>query len=508
MSDPPILFRLNGATVPRVHFADVSIRDVLGAQPNTATLVVHETAPSIGSAIEIGIGSFAPGDLLFAGEIQHLASSYESQATDALARWPADLIDYTFALSKRRPLASYVQQSATTIAQDLVSRYAPGFSAAGVVANLPLVTINFDGSQTLMEAITAIAQVINGRAKVDYSRTLHLYLPPQTYAPDPEPLTYENPPLNTPPIAFDVDLSQVRTRVYGRGYGEKVPTAVGASETILPITDGATFTATGGKAITGLTADGAKTQVISYTSVARVIGGSIVGGSAAPSGALLATPQPGTGLASGTYQWAYTWVTASGETVPSPVATAVTGAVAPPTTHPTLPGEPAIGNGPEPGVHRYGLTFVSGSGETTVLTSTNQVTTYDDGAPPPPGTASQVPGGNNSGAWPIGARVKYALTCVWAGGETVVGKGAKEVTETAGAGGIYACSIRLDNIPIPPAGVTSKTIYRYVNGTPGTKRVTDVSFTWVIDDGFQPWQGGSPTGSGTVRHRTVAISGL
>jgi len=510
MSLPDILFRLNGTIVPVVKFADVTIRDILGAQPNTATILFLENEPVAGAAIEIGVGSFTLADLIFAGEVQQQAQTYEARTMVVTTRYPADLIDWTFQFNKRRPIASYVAQSATAIAQDLVSTFAPsGFTSSNVQTGLPVLTINFDGSQTLMEAINELAKLINGRTKIDYGRNVHLYLPPEAGVSNPDPLTLANPPLNNPPIQFDTDLSQVRTRVYGRGYGENVPIAVAAGETIIPITDGATFTATGGKAIAGTTADGAKTKVVQYTGIQLGGAGSVVGGSIAPAVAPVGTPQPGTGLGSGTYKYAYTWITASGESVPSPLATVTTGAIAAPSVHPTLPSQPSVGNGPDPGVHMYGLTFMSGTGETTVWTSTNNVTTFDDPTNPAPGTASEG-GGNNSGLWPVGADVYYVMTYTWSGGETGAGFSTNHITATVASPGPYAKTIVLSGIPVPGAGVTQKTIYRIVNGVAQGKNVMAVNVTGVTDavgTGFTQGTFTLPS-AGTMPHRVVPITGI
>src|SRR5262245_32447914 len=266
--DPTLLVLVNGYPGPKVRFSSLSLHDVLGAQPNTGSIVFETDVPA-GSAVTITHqGSrLMPGNLLFGGQVQNSTRTYQSRPIDALTTWPSALVDHTFAANKRRPFGHYVTVSATTIAQQLIATYAPGFSASYVQAGLPPVTVNFDGTSPLVSCLNQLATLCEGRCKVDYLRRVHLYLPPEPNVPAPDAITRTNPPLNNPPIQFEVDLSQVRTRVYGKGHGETIPTDVLANETILPVNDTAFFSATGGQAITGVTSEGAQTQILTYTGI-------------------------------------------------------------------------------------------------------------------------------------------------------------------------------------------------------------------------------------------------
>src|SRR5262245_5908206 len=238
---PAILIIVNGAGAARVRFPSISIHDVLGAQPNTASLTFEGNEVPTGSAIQIGYQSLAPADILFSGEVQNSTRTYESKP--AIVSWPASLIDQTFAANKRRPIARYENVSITTIAQQLISTYAPGFTSGGVQAGLPATTINFDGSEPLVSCLNALATLCEGRCKVDYQRIVHLFVPPEPNVPPPDPLDPTHPPLNTPPIAFELDLSQVRTRVYGMGHGEPVLADIPAAAALwtLPVKDQSMF---------------------------------------------------------------------------------------------------------------------------------------------------------------------------------------------------------------------------------------------------------------------------
>jgi hypothetical protein len=69
-------------------------------------------------------------------------------------------------------------------------------------------------------------------------------------------------------------------------------------------------------------------------------------------------------LGLGLYKYAVTFGTAAGESLPSPLASVVTGVIAAPTSAPT-PGTPTPGPGLDPGVHQYAVTFTTAAGETT-----------------------------------------------------------------------------------------------------------------------------------------------
>lgn len=322
-----MLFLLDGAlSTARIRFpGGLSIRDVLGAQPNTGNVLFDTSPPTAGQAITIGLGSLDPDRLLFGGEIQFLDESYELRKD--LEVWPCNLVDHTFAINKRRPFGTWVNTSVTTIAQYCVAVFAPGFTANHVQAGLPAISINFDGTDDFMSCMSRLASSINGRTKVDYLRDLHLFITEAVDAPDP--IDNDHPVLNDPPMRFSTDLSQCRTRVYGKGHGEALLSDVLASEWILPVADSVMFNDQGGQVVLGTTADGAQTQILSYAGIHRGSGGGLVGPGAQPSSAPFVTLANGTGIETGLHDYAITFVTASGESLPSPRKTIDVGHEAP-----------------------------------------------------------------------------------------------------------------------------------------------------------------------------------
>jgi hypothetical protein len=318
----------------RVRMAGFTIHDALNEAPNTCTLTVDGTAPVTGQDLRVTVNSDAPV-LLFNGTLQTVDLSYEGKPTQLA--WACTAVDDTARANRKRPFGTWTNISATTIAQSLVTTFAPGFTSTHVEAALPLVSITFDGSQSFSGCLASLAQLIGGYFYWE-DLDLHFFL---TEATD-QPLDLDSTPgrfLDDPPIKAESDDSQLRTRVYGKGHGEATTADVAALETIIPIEDAVMFNLLGGQAIAGTIPDGAQSQILTYTGIQLGGVGSLVGNGATPSTAPGLTLVDGAGIEVGLHQGAYTWVTAQGETLPSPVRTVTTtaaSAITDPTVAPTL----------------------------------------------------------------------------------------------------------------------------------------------------------------------------
>ncbi len=319
-----------GVLATGVRREGMTIRDVVNETPSTLTFLKDGTAPEAGQAIRVTINFNAPR-LLFAGVIQTVVATYEA-GNPANRVWSCTAIDDLAKLERRRPFGTWTSTSATTVAQALIASYAPGFSAAGVQAGLPPITITLDGSEGWDGALKQIAAQIGGYFYVE-DGVVHLFQTEATDAPDDIDGSPQRP-FTEPAVTVERDLSQLRTRVYGRGHGEATPTDVGISETILPIANATMFNTAGGKAI-------ADTQRLDYTGVQAGGAGSLVGPAATPSAALNAAVAVGAGIDVGAHDYAYTWATAAGETLPSPIKSLLIGA---PTTPANAPSVAATGS--------------------------------------------------------------------------------------------------------------------------------------------------------------------
>jgi hypothetical protein len=422
----------------RVLYKSLTIRDIVYDTPNTCALTLFGAAPHVGAPIEVWINRNAP-QLLFNGELQTVEQTYKGRPTTVIH--PVTAIDDTARANRRRPLRPYVNVSASTIAQDLIATYAPGFSTAGVEANLPAVTINFDGSEGGMKGcLTALAKLIGGYWYFE-AKTLYLFVTPP--GPSPDPID-ETPGrfLHDPAITWSIDKSQVRTRVYGKGASTRISTGIAAATDLVPLENGEMFNPAGGQAIAGLTPDGAASRVLTYTGVQLGGGGGLVGPGAAPSALLGLAPVDGTGIETGAHSYAYTFVTASGESIASaPVAVSV-GPLAYPASAP-VPAAVA-GGSVDPGTYLYVYSFVTAIGETTASPQSADVTTTPNpGGVPVPGATSAALR-HVVGNLANGATYRYQTTITTATGETLPGAASGAITPTS---------------PIWPGGVASTVDY-------------------------------------------------
>lgn len=355
---------LNGVDL-HVRKAGLTIRDVLNDAPNTCTLVCDGPVPQVSQALRVELNAGAL--VLFAGSIQTVDRSYEG-GKPALGAWPVSAIDDTARANSRRPFGTWVSTSATTIGESISADFAPDFTT-DIEAGLPDVSITFDGSETFIAALVRLANLFGGYAKVE-DGVIYLFLEDLTDSPDP--IDVDHPPLNEPPIRVTTDVSQLRTRVYGKGYGENVPSDIEAGEDILPLVNGTLFPL-GGQAITGVTPDGAQSQIIEYTGVMLGAGGTLVGPGAAPPSAPVVVLAAGSGVETGDHDYAYVFETAAGKTLPSPLATIAVGFVPVPTSAATA-GTPTTGGSMNAGSHRYYAVFRTAAGSTTAGPVSNAVT--------------------------------------------------------------------------------------------------------------------------------------
>jgi len=197
----------------RVRVAGFTIHDALNEEPNTCSFTVDGVAPTVAQTVRVTINSDTPRHL-FNGSIQTVELSYEGQPANWA--WSCQATDDLAQLDRRRPFGTWTNISATTIAQALVATFAPGFTATHVAAGLPAISINLDGTEGFSGALRQITGLIGGYFYVE-DRDLHLFLTEATDTPNPIDVSHDF--LNEPPITNTTDVSQVRTRVYGKGHG-------------------------------------------------------------------------------------------------------------------------------------------------------------------------------------------------------------------------------------------------------------------------------------------------
>jgi hypothetical protein len=190
----------------------------------------------------------------------------------------------------------------------------------------------------------------------------------------------------------------------------------------------------------------------------------VVGVVAAPASApAVGAAQVGGGMDAGSHDYVLTFLTATGETTPSPISGAVSvgpvtsGGVSPPSA--PSAGTPVAGAGPEPGQHRYLATFLNATGETTAGNSSNAVTAAVTAPIAAPSTAlSGVAEPGGAGSFLPNTTVSLLYTFMGSSGETT---GSPSVSINTLS---VASIIHLTNIPSGPPGTVARAIYHFVNG--------------------------------------------
>lgn len=487
-----VAITLAGADV-RVRVSGLSIRDVLNDSPNTCALTIDGSeAPTIAQALRISINLDAPR-VLFNGALQTVDVSFEGLPEQKV--YPATGIDDTPRANRRRPFGAWTNVSATTVVQYLVAVFAPGFTAVNVEAGLPTVSVIFDGSEGMNGALTQIANLIGGYFYWDLS-DLHFFREEASDAPD----AIDDTPgrfLNDPPITMSRDSSQLRTRQFGKGHGEALLADVGIGETIVPVSNAAAwFNAIGGHAIAG-------SQILAYAGVKVGGGGGLIGPGAAPSNAPVATLVAAAGVDSGAHDYAVSFVTALGESLPGPHATVTTGTqsatAAAPSTAPT-PGTPTAGGAVDVGTHSYATTFVTAVGETTIGPSSFNVTT-NSGLNNVSFNPTYVAGGS----LPAGTVCIWFVTLLTASGETAI---------QGGIGNTIVAGLQTANFAVPISAdprVTGRKVYRRDGAGSPKLIMTIAQNTSIVSTGDAGIAGGAVgpiVDTSNTAERTIPVTAI
>lgn len=314
----------------RVLLESLEVTDVLNESPNTCHFTCKGFLPTARQEIIITQGSKNTLERLFAGHVVSATARYVGQNPQAVL-YDVNCIDYTWQLNQFLVTKRYTNQSATAIAQAIISTFTTGFTTVNVVAGLDVVDEITFTNVPVMDAIAQLAKRVGGYCFVDYRKDVHVFLTDASVT-NPRDLTSTHPSL----LAFDVERAagEQITRVRLEGGGVNALTDVPAGETILPVDDAAWYEATGGTVLSG-------PQRITYTGVQDGSGGGLVGPGASPSSAPVATLVAAAGIESGIHSYAVAFTTSlPGESLPGPLATVthgnVSAAVTNPSTAPTL----------------------------------------------------------------------------------------------------------------------------------------------------------------------------
>ena len=303
-----------------------TIQHVLNDQADTAAFTARGWSPVAGQRIDVYSGEVDPTKQLFGGRILETTGKYLSKATNQNVVTDIQCIDPAWLLSRTKVLQLYLGLSASVVIYDLMDRFTRGFTRKNVQANLPVIDVLTFTNEDVATCLTQVCQQVGAYWFVDYANDLHVFTVGDLSA---TPIT-QDAPGETNDVAITEDLSQIATRIIGLGGGVSASVDLLAGATELPVDLGVALGQQWYPSEGGLVQIG--TQRVTYTKVRGNTGrGSILGTGNAPSVAPGLSPTAGAGLGTGTYQYAVTFKTPSGETLIGPAAAVQTGAASYPT---------------------------------------------------------------------------------------------------------------------------------------------------------------------------------
>jgi len=313
----------------------LSIVQQLDETPDTCALRVNGAVPPMGAEIVVTLGSKNRVGRLFGG---YALTEQQLYAADKPANVQAEIsaVDYTWLLGFAKVTKQYRGQSATAIIQDLIATYAAvnGFTTNAVSTTLPALDEITFTDENLPAAITRTMRRIGGYWFVDYNKNIHAWIGDDAFGgANPAALVPTHPSLAD--FRTTTEQTQGLTRVYVEGRGTRILGDVPPGETAIPVESADMFVVAAdvfAKVAFAGSVGGA--QHLTYSGVVPGGGGSLVGPGIGPSAKPTVATVPGAGLGNGVYDYAVTFVTSAGESLPGPRATISTGPVANPTEPP------------------------------------------------------------------------------------------------------------------------------------------------------------------------------
>jgi hypothetical protein len=297
-----------------------TIQHVLNDQVDTASFTAHGWTPVAGQHIAVYSGEVDPARQLFGGRILETTSRYLSKAAAPNVVTDIQCIDPTWLLSRTKVLAAYFNVSATAIIQNILAVFAR-VSGTAIVAGLPVIEVITFTNEDVPTCLTTICSMVGAYWYADFAGVVHVF----TVADQPATPITQAAAGEAGGFSLSEDLSQVATRIIGLGGGVGASVDVPAGATELPIELGIATGPQWYPNTNGIVQVAA--QRVTYAALKGNTGrGAILGTGNAPSSAPTLAPTAGSGLGTGTYKYAVTFLTAAGETLIGPVASVQTGA--------------------------------------------------------------------------------------------------------------------------------------------------------------------------------------
>lgn len=415
----------------------------------TLTIEMFGFTPVVGDEVILGAGAIT--NRLFRGTITRIRQA-RNKLNQGRVVWSCQCVDWTYQLGNLKVTKKYTSTSATTIAQSLITLFAPaGFTSTAVQSGLATINDIQFTMQTLPSALQNLADRLGAYWYVDFDKVLHFYT---AEALALTPKTIDNTNKHTHALTHDRDIEGLFNRIIVEGAGSPVAGDLPIGTTFIPVTDGSQFADDGAPLKVGQ-------QITLYTGKTRVVQAPLAGPTVTletyptpPAPTLSAGGVAGALTVGATYKYKYTWTTGYGQTAASEEASFVCPAsgsirmedTATPTALQLVIGS-SSGNAYRTLAGGSVFHLVGGFGGHFIVDTASDASIAAGAAPPTSGNASNLA---------ASTVIQYAWSYATAAGETLVGP-ATSVT-TGASGGDFAL---WTGIPDPfDETVTSAKLYR------------------------------------------------
>lgn len=227
---------------------DTTITDILGSEPTVMEGVARGFALSEGQEVKVYNGGVDVGVPYFCGHVVRVQPASPRKVDQVAYTFTAR--DYTWFMDQRSRVTGYYDNiGANTLVRQLLASYAPtGFAGGYLPSTLGTITaISFE-NELLSEAITRIASQVSGGAfwSVEGDKTVSMWLASE-----------ENPRWAGTSLSvtdstdqrepeYEVDISQIATRVIWEGGGGQTTAQVDAGSTTVTVNEIGWYSSSGG----------------------------------------------------------------------------------------------------------------------------------------------------------------------------------------------------------------------------------------------------------------------
>lgn len=160
--------------------------------------------PALNDAIVVTRNSVT----IFGGVITRISDALVGANT---LRYSVSCVDYSFYLNRKLVVERYTSQTINYIINDIVTKYATGFTNTNVFAGITIASIAFNRI-TISECLNRLAQMVNYSWYVDYNKDIHFFALNTEVAPFIASNNYIRESMS-----IQKDITQIRNRIIVQG---------------------------------------------------------------------------------------------------------------------------------------------------------------------------------------------------------------------------------------------------------------------------------------------------